>query len=128
MKPVTKDWVEKAEGDFGTSGRELRNRKNPNYDAVCFHAQQSVEKYFKACLQEAEIAFSKTHDLVALLDLVLKVEPLWLEFRPMARALNTFAVDLRYPGESADLKIAKQAFKYCSVIRAGVRARLGLAV
>ncbi|NJL91504.1 MAG: HEPN domain-containing protein [Coleofasciculaceae cyanobacterium SM2_1_6] len=27
----------------------------PNYDAVCFHAQQCFERYLKARLQEAEI-------------------------------------------------------------------------
>jgi HEPN domain-containing protein len=40
--------VTKAEGDFLTAGRELRARKSPNYDAVCFHAQQCAEKYLKA--------------------------------------------------------------------------------
>jgi HEPN domain-containing protein len=36
MKPIIKDWVEKAEGDFATAQREMRARKNPNYDAACF--------------------------------------------------------------------------------------------
>lgn len=68
MKPLSREWVEKAEGDFATASRELRARKSPNYDAVCFHAQQCIEKYLKARLQEADIAFGRTHNLVALLD------------------------------------------------------------
>jgi hypothetical protein len=32
MKPLTQEWVDKAEGDFSTAGRELRARKDPNYD------------------------------------------------------------------------------------------------
>jgi hypothetical protein len=36
MKPLTEEWISKAEGDFSTAGRELRARKAPNYDAVCF--------------------------------------------------------------------------------------------
>jgi len=40
-----------------------------------FFAQQCVEKYLKARLVEAGIAFPKTHDLEALLDLVLPAEP-----------------------------------------------------
>jgi HEPN domain-containing protein len=60
MKPLTQEWVDKADGDFATAGRELRARKDPNYDSVCFHAQR-VEKYFKAYLQDAGIAFAKTH-------------------------------------------------------------------
>jgi HEPN domain-containing protein len=52
MNPLTLEWVDKAEGDYATALRELRARKQPNYDAACFHAQQCVEKYLKAYLQE----------------------------------------------------------------------------
>lgn len=55
MKPLTREWIEKAEGDFATASREIRVRKVPNYDAVCFHAQQCAEKYLKALLQEADV-------------------------------------------------------------------------
>lgn len=47
MKPLTQEWFDKAEGDWVTAGRELRARKDPNYDAACFHAQQYAEKYLK---------------------------------------------------------------------------------
>jgi len=67
MKPLTREWVEKAEGDFATARRELRARKDPNYDAACFHAQQCVEKYLKACLQEEDLSFGRIHNLSALL-------------------------------------------------------------
>ena len=40
MNPKTQEWIDKAEGDWATMIREYRVRKNPNYDAVCFHAQQ----------------------------------------------------------------------------------------
>jgi HEPN domain-containing protein len=52
MNELTAEWVAKAEGDWTTAGRELRARRNPNYDAACFHAQQTAEKYPKAFLQE----------------------------------------------------------------------------
>lgn len=55
MNPLTLEWIDKAEGDFATAGREIRVRKLPNYDAVCYHAQQCAEKYLKALLQEANI-------------------------------------------------------------------------
>ena len=57
MQALTSEWVTKAEGDFVTARRELRARVLPNYDAACFHAAQCAEKYFKARLQEANIAF-----------------------------------------------------------------------
>lgn len=63
MKPAVAEWVSKAEGDFLTGGRELRARKSPNYDAVCFHAQQCAEKYPKAVLQENDKKGSGTGGL-----------------------------------------------------------------
>ena len=39
MNELTLEWVQKAEGDYDTARRELRLRRLPNYDAVCFHAQ-----------------------------------------------------------------------------------------
>jgi hypothetical protein len=81
MKPMTAEWVEKAEGDFAMLMRESRARKNPSYDGACFHAQQCAEKYLKARLCEAGIEFAKIHDLVALLDQTLAVELAWEQFR-----------------------------------------------
>jgi len=43
MKPITAEWIAKAEADFATAQRESRVRKNPNYDDICFHYQQCSE-------------------------------------------------------------------------------------
>jgi HEPN domain-containing protein len=51
MKPITKEWVNKAEGDWASASREIRARKAAKYDGACFHAQQYAEKYMKARLQ-----------------------------------------------------------------------------
>ncbi|MGL5064139.1 MAG: HEPN domain-containing protein [Microcoleus sp.] len=126
MNPLTVEWVDKAEGDFTTALRELRARKSPNYDAACFHAQQCVEKYLKACLQEAGLAFSKTHNLTVLLDLLLPVEPSYDTFRSKLLALTAFAVAYRYPGASADKDTAREALKFCKEIRQEVRFSFGL--
>jgi hypothetical protein len=32
MRPLTAEWVQKAEGDLATAHRELRARRAPNYD------------------------------------------------------------------------------------------------
>ncbi len=66
MKTETEDWIEKAEGDWATMNREHQVEVNPNYDAVCFHAQQCAEKYLKGRLFEAGASFKKTHDLLNL--------------------------------------------------------------
>jgi HEPN domain-containing protein len=126
MKPLTREWVEKAEGDFTTARRELRARKDPNYDAACFHAQQCAEKYLKACLQEEDLPFGRTHNLSVLLDSVLPIEPSWADLRPALRALTTFAIGVRYPGESADKAMAREALALCRNVRRQARLRLSL--
>jgi HEPN domain-containing protein len=70
MNPLTQEWVDKAEGDFATAKREFEATFEPNFDAVCFHSQQRVEKYLKACLHEANVEAPRTHDLVTLMDLL----------------------------------------------------------
>jgi hypothetical protein len=39
MKSITREWVDKAEGDFAMLEREGRARKRRNHDGICFHAQ-----------------------------------------------------------------------------------------
>ena len=127
MKPLTREWVEKAEGDYASAQRELRARKNPNYDAACFHSQQCVEKYLKARLQETDLRFPRTHDLVVLAGLLREVEPLWQPLEPELRVLTVFAVETRYPGASADRETAGEALSACRKLRTVIRDALGLA-
>ena len=127
MNPLTIEWIEKADADFATASREVSVRKKPNYDAVCFHSQQCVEKYLKAILQERNISFGKTHNLTALLDLLLPTEPAWDLMRPHLERLNVFSVQVRYPGESADKSIAREAISLSRKARSRARVSLGLA-
>ena len=121
MKASTREWIEKAEADFISAGREYRARKLPNYDAACFFAQQSIEKYLKARLTEEGKTFPRTHDLEALLDLLIPVEPLWETFRSALVDLTTFAVAFRYPGETATRDMARQVVKQAGSIREQIR-------
>ena len=75
---MVREWVEKAEGDFATALRESRARKNANHDAVCFHAQQYIEKYLKGVLPCDGVAFTWTHDLLVLVPERTRQRPLWL--------------------------------------------------
>lgn len=124
MKPITTEWIDKAEGDFATAERELRAEDHPNYDAVCFHSQQCAEKYLKAYLQEAGIPFRKTHDLAELLDSALTIERDWEQMRPNLNALSSFAVEYRYPGETADIDEATEALDQCRKVRDAIRSAL----
>jgi len=126
MKPITAEWVAKAEGDFATMERESRVKKNPNFDGICFHAQQCAEKYLKSRLCESGISFSKIHDLTILLDQTVEIEPEWEVFREGLAYITDFAINYRYPGESADKNNAMKAHDYCRDFRRAARKSLGL--
>lgn len=128
MSPLTREWAAKAEEDFHVLQREWRARKNPGYNAACFHAQQCAEKYLKARLQEAGIAFPRTHSLPALLQLLLPVEPLWSALCVPLNNLTIYGVNFRYPGASATKADAGQALKDCKAVRQEARLSLGLPI
>lgn len=126
MKPSAREWIEKADADFFSAGRECRARNRPNFDATCFFSQQCAEKYLKARLVEAAIAFQKTHDLECLLDMILPVEPMWGALRPLLTDLTAYAVAFRYPGESATRDMARTALRNVTRIREQIRRDMGL--
>lgn len=109
MKEVVVEWIRKAEADAGTAKREAAVKRATNWDAVCFHAQQAVEKYIKGLLQQNEIPFGKTHDLSILLGLALALFPEFEKLSDDLEWLSAFAVEFRYPGEEAVEEDAKAA-------------------
>ena len=126
MKPLTKEWVKKAEGDYVTARRELRARKSPNYDAVCFHCQQCAEKYLKGYLVQQGQPFRPVHDLIELLELCLLCDGTFELQRDLLKDLTRYAVQFRYPGEMATKEDARAALQVVKAVRAFARSRLGL--
>jgi HEPN domain-containing protein len=61
MKKVTKEWFESAESDLLLI-HEIHSNENLTH-LVAFHAQQAVEKAFKALIEEFDLGFIKTHSL-----------------------------------------------------------------
>jgi HEPN domain-containing protein len=125
MKPLTLEWVEKAEADF-QAAEWLLGSPAPVLDAITFHAQQCVEKYLKAGLQEAAIPIPKTHDLEKLLDLTSPLKGGLANRRPDLALLSRFAVEVRYPGIKVTRSEAEEAFRICRDLRSAVRRSLGL--
>lgn len=117
MNRLVYEWISKAEGDFLTAQREMRVRKSPNFDAVCFHSQQCAEKLLKAMLQDAAIPFGKTHNLIILLEMLLPQKPDLEILRLHLDYLTAFSVQYRYPGDSADREMGREALKSCAAVR-----------
>ena len=126
MNELVREWIEKAEADSRTTERESRVADGPNWDAVCFHAQQAIEKYFKALLQEQGIPFPRIHDLSILAKPLLLVYPEWETCLDSLERLSLFAVELRYPGEAAFEQDAKEALVIMREWRARLREALKL--
>jgi HEPN domain-containing protein len=126
MKGTAKEWTAKAEADYSTATREIKAPETPNFDAVCFHAQQCVEKLMKALLIHLGVVPPRTHDLTALDRLLVPVCPQWSWPVQELRFLTRAAVDFRYPGESADREEAAESLGIATRMRAKLRALLGL--
>jgi HEPN domain-containing protein len=91
-------WIEKAESDWHCIAALQKELEPDIHEAVCFHAQQCAEKYFKALLVSKDKNFPKTHDIRLLLQLAKECGsdyPDWGE----AIALNRCTVEARYPGD-----------------------------
>jgi HEPN domain-containing protein len=93
---------------------------------VCFHAQQSAEKYLKALLEEAGLTVPRTHNLVALLPMLLPHHPALRRFRRGLDYLTRFAVETRYPGDSATKRQAAACRRWAGELRLACRRLLGL--
>lgn len=110
MKRATREWVRKAEADYRAATRLARGH-DLLHDQVCFHCQQTVEKYFKAILEEGGETIPKVHDLEKLLDLLLPHATQLRGLRRAVRPLSEFAVATRYPGANATKRQALSALR-----------------
>ena len=89
-------WFKKAESDFKTIENNLRS-DDPPTDAICFHAQQAIEKYMKGSLIYFGESITKTHDLVNLLTLLVRYIPKLNELEEILDEISHYGVEVRYP-------------------------------
>ena len=80
----------------------------------------------KAFLVSKQTAFRKTHDLTELQDVTMKLDRSFEVLTQPLNRLYIYAVDIRYPGATADAPEAREAVTAMKAIRRFVRARLGL--
>ena len=123
MNPLTREWIERAEEDY-VALKWQQQSPTPTYNLICFLSQQCVEKYLKAWLQEADIPFTRTHNLGILLDPIIRIVPAWHTWRSDLSDLSKYAVDPRYPGGSASATDAEQAAAICIQVRQAIRENL----
>lgn len=125
MKKITEEWIEKAEKDYLVAMRELKAEPLVA-EAICFHAQQCVEKYMKAILQENEVEFEKIHDLDVLLEQCKSFIPELKTYKNELTDLSTYAVDIRYPGIDVSKEEAEECVESMQKTRKIIRNYFGL--
>ena len=90
------EWLSHAGSDLRLA--LLGNNQDILPEQICFHAQQAIEKSFKAVLLCNNIDFPFTHDLEELID-TMENEGISLPSElEEAGMLTPYAVETRYPG------------------------------
>ena len=124
MNPLTLEKIQKAEDDWAMLTLALQAPR-PLRDPICFHAQQCVEKYLKAWLQEANIQPPRTHELNVLLNPILPTHPEWRAWRTDFANFKPHAVEFRYETFATEADV-EHAVRICTEVRTAIRAVLQL--
>ena len=88
------EWLKAAYSDL----RTIQHMLNDSFltHIIAFHSQQTIEKSFKAILENTSISIPKTHKLetlVSRLNIVLKFNP------EILAVLDLLYIESRYPGD-----------------------------
>ena len=126
MNPLTRERVQNAEDDWDTMLTLVQQAPRPLRDQICYHAQQCVEKYLKAWLQEANFRVPRTHNLKELLALIVPTRPEWQAWHTDFNTFAPYAVDVRYGDYHADEADVAHAVRVCTEVRQAIRATLQL--
>ena len=120
MKLITEQWLNNAQKDLDVV-QEIIHRDDLT-NAISFHAQQAIEKSFKAVLEELEGSVPKIHSLVKLHKLIEKYIKLELD-KMILSEISQVYTDSRYPGSLGLLPYgqpgiddAKQFYEYAEYI------------
>jgi HEPN domain-containing protein len=117
--------VRKAEADYWLAVK-IGQGSEPFHDQLCFHCQQSTEKYLKALLEELGQPVPRTHILRDLQGLLLPHHPSLRSLQRGLKFLTRFAVGIRYPGDAATKRQAQAALRWAERVRTACRTLIGL--
>ena len=106
-KVMASEWLKAAEQDLLAITVMLTNENLT--PVVAFHAQQCIEKSFKAILELREKKVVKLHSLVRLSELVS--EDLMIDDYTVLLQLNELYIESRYPAEMGLLPFGKPTLR-----------------
>lgn len=92
---IVKEWFNKGEKDI--TNAEFLFKGNRDLETVAFHIQQSAEKYLKGFLISRGKELERIHDLVKLLQDVIKIDTEFNQFKGIVKKITNFYFESRYP-------------------------------
>lgn len=95
-KNIAYEWFRYAIQDL-SSANYLWGMKPVPVEIICYHCQQSVEKYLKGFISLYGGNIQKTHDLIALNKCCIKYDKSFLEIEEDCLNLTDYGVQVRYP-------------------------------
>ena len=111
-KDVAKEWFKIAEADL-SSAEFLQNMQSMPTEIICYHCQQSAEKYLKGFLSLKGEAIKRSHDLVILNKECRKYDEDFETIEEDCLMLTDYGVNIRYPFpmdiNESDIKVALQS-------------------
>ena len=117
-------WIEYASRDLA-SARHLLTLYPIPLEIICYHCQQSAEKFLKAYLIFQKIAPKRTHDLEELFKECIKFDESFLSIEEECSNLTDFAVNTRYPYElELTLEDTKSAIKDAEKIKEYILSKI----
>lgn len=118
----------KADSDLKNASHEIEH-EDPALDTICFHAQQTVEKYLKAFLVFSDTEIPKTHSLIRLIRDCILIDTSFSELIDKnIDELTDFAVEIRYADEFyfPSIEEARDAIEKAEFVRSFVLSRITL--
>ncbi len=95
-KEITKEWFNFGENDLNSAKFLLQMKPTP-LEIICYHCQQSSEKYLKGYIALNGGTIVKTHDLTLLNKICMKYDKEFKKIEDDCIELVDYGVQVRYP-------------------------------
>ncbi len=104
------EWFNMANKDLLSA--QILFEHEADYGIICFHCQQTLEKYLKGYLLRQTGMIQEGHNLVKLCKRAMVYESGFKEFVKDCALLNTYYIETRYPAEDP-LVVSKEDTEEC---------------
>ena len=115
---ILQQWIDKGNDDL-RSAEYLSTMHHPTPDEViCYHCQQSSEKYLKGFLFLHDIEPPKIHDLMELMEMCKNINKGFSVLLPQLNVLTDYSVLPRYPNQlGITIEDMKIAIRYAKIVQ-----------